>query len=147
MAGAEVDGLDAEGKSALQIAAGKGQLKAISILLDAGAKIDLAIHHGATALHRAAQSGHLNAVLLLLERGPIMNSGADRCGTPLHSAIKGSAQEQGEHLEIARELLKRNVDTNIVDRDGDTALKVAVERQLESFAELLISYGAKLWVE
>ena len=70
---AVMDIKNAEGKTALYIAAEMGRDDIAKILLNTGARADIKMHNGITALHAAAIMGYGAIVTLLLEEG-----GADR---------------------------------------------------------------------
>ena len=53
----------------LHVAAVRGDVYIIGLLLDAGAEIDVRGEHGHTPLHDAVGQGHTEAVKLLLSRG------------------------------------------------------------------------------
>ena len=52
----------AQGYTPLMLAAGKGHVHSMLLLIDRGAKIDASNEMGQTALHIAAQNGHAHAV-------------------------------------------------------------------------------------
>lgn len=53
----------------INIAATRGEIEEISLLLNSGADIDSRGEHGYTPLHNAVEQGHLGAVIFLVERG------------------------------------------------------------------------------
>jgi hypothetical protein len=50
--------VDQLGRTPVQLAAGRGHLAVLRLLVDAGATLDHADHEGATSLHAAAMHGH-----------------------------------------------------------------------------------------
>jgi ankyrin repeat protein len=60
---------DAFGNPPISVAAVRGRVDEITLLLDAGADINAVGEHGYTALHEAVEQGHYDIVKLLLERG------------------------------------------------------------------------------
>jgi ankyrin repeat protein len=67
--GANVEGADVVGRTALHAAAYNGHLDICRLLLDWGAKVDALTETQYTPLHFASWLGHLSVVKLLVERG------------------------------------------------------------------------------
>lgn len=85
--------------TALVAAADKGDVAAVTMMLDLGFDIDArGGHHGATALHAAAGSGSVELVRLLVERGADIEI-PDRTwqSSPLDWAAVGSGMHLGEN--------------------------------------------------
>eukprot|EP00947_MAST-08B_sp_MAST-8B-sp1_P002219 g2219.t1 len=84
-AGSNVNYADTEiGATPLYQAAFDGNLKMVSVLLEAGATVDLATKDGMTPLFIAAQEGHDKVVSVLIEEGKATVDLADNIGwTPL----------------------------------------------------------------
>ena len=68
-AGAPVDGRDANGTTALMMAAANGHVEAMQVLLSAGADINATNERGNTSLHWAVFTGQEEAVKTLLAVG------------------------------------------------------------------------------
>ncbi|KAH7887636.1 ankyrin repeat-containing domain protein [Phlebopus sp. FC_14] len=64
-----LDWSNLQGKTALHLAALKGNEELVRMLCDAGADFDLADNKGNTSLHYASSWGHIPIVQLLIERG------------------------------------------------------------------------------
>ncbi|MED6130463.1 hypothetical protein PIB30_000963 [Stylosanthes scabra] len=71
--GADVNGRDQNGWTALHWAALKGKLKTVEVLLDNGAEIDPVDDYGCTPLRCAVESGHLQVAIFLVDRGSCAN--------------------------------------------------------------------------
>jgi ankyrin repeat protein len=88
---------------ALVVAAGKGDIDAMTAALNNGAAINTAAL-GTTALSSAASSNQIEAIRFLLKHGADINAGApppnNMLGTPLQAALTGS------HLEAAKVMLR-----------------------------------------
>lgn len=88
----------------LVLAAEKGHVRTMIVLLSRGADIDARVESGETAIVQAAQEGRLEAVRVLLDEGANINSTADDGSSALTRAA-----EYG-HLEIVLLLLANRAD-------------------------------------
>ena len=149
--GAEVDGLGSSrrwsGWSALMVAAGKGRLEVMRLLLANGAQLDGRGVDGWTALHRAAGwGGQVEAARLLLDRGASVDAQADRQGAgyrrPLYEAAHWG------RADVAELLLAHGADANAVDAWDITPLHGTASDVAQSgsaaIVSLLLSHGANL---
>jgi ankyrin repeat protein len=155
-----------EGRTALHIAAQRGSVETLALLLDAGAKVNTRDHYGFTPLHLAGSSGQDKAARRLLAAGADPNVKDRRGCTPVHLTMlwpeimaiiveRGgdvNAQDnQGQtvlhHLvvtanaEKVKTLLELGPNLNIRDKEGRTPLALA--KPFKNVAELLREYGAK----
>lgn len=71
--GANINAVDDEGKTALMLAAEKGQVGTVNALLAAGADVNATDDDGDTALMHAADEGNNAVVRLLLDAGADIN--------------------------------------------------------------------------
>jgi ankyrin repeat protein len=91
-------------------------------LIENGADLNAVTSDGWTALHFAAFKGYDKITKLLLDAGIDPNLQGYRYGrTALHYAA-----EQGR-LNSAVQILQKNVDINIKDKSGITALDLAIK--------------------
>ena len=93
----------------LILAAGRGHIEIVKLLLENGADVNSRTKDGDTALIVASKAGHTNVVKLLLERGADVNA-KNRNG---RMALMG-ATNQG-HLNVVKLLLERGADVNAKD--------------------------------
>ena len=100
----------------LLLAADRGHLKVIQLLLEAGADTNAIDENLATASMAASHNGHLEVVRLLLEAGADANAIDENMATALMDA------DQNGHLEVVRLLLEAGADTNATDKAEATAL-------------------------
>ncbi|KAJ2987304.1 hypothetical protein NUW58_g4580 [Xylaria curta] len=123
-AGADVNAIDANGRTALYAAAAKGQLEVIERLFTAKADVNAgaASIYGRTALQAAAVNGQLEVVERLLAAKAGVNASTSFGCTPLYAAV-----ERG-HLKVAERLLTAKADVNAADANGRAALHVAAEK-------------------
>ena len=103
----------------LIIAACKGQIEMVQILLDSGADINRASRLGSTPLWHSAGRGHEDVVKTLIDRGADLNK-ADKYGwTPLHNAV------MCQRNKIIKLLIDRGADPDRKDSKGRTPQKLA----------------------
>ncbi|CUM65677.1 uncharacterized protein PRCAT00003325001 [Priceomyces carsonii] len=110
---------DSSGRSLLQRACEKGNLKEIRSYIERGADVNEHDFCGFTCLHEAALQGHTDVVRLLIKYGANVNAQADEAGdleTPLIDA------SENKHLETVKLLLENGANPNIFNLDGLTAL-------------------------
>jgi hypothetical protein len=107
----------------------KGDVAAVTALLDKGADVNAKFRYGATALFKAAERGHAEVVKLLLARGADVS-----VKDTFYNTTAMSWALDSKHIEVVRALLEK--DTAAVDdvlmtgaRDGNVALvSAAIEK-------------------
>jgi ankyrin repeat protein len=88
-------------------------------------------------LHIAAIQNDIGLVKELLADGADPNVFEEERGSPLHWAA-----EKGR-IDVVKELLKHpDIDPNIRDKDGRTALSLAVSENKKEIVEVLLAHGA-----
>ncbi len=114
-----------------------GDTRAVELFLKAGFPSDARDKYGVPLLCLAARGKHRAVAELLLDRGaPIDLQSEDRGYSPLMDAAQaGSADLVGLFLD-------RGAEPNLVSKDGQTALVVAVGRNDAEVARLLVAGGA-----
>jgi hypothetical protein len=107
----------------------KGDLPAVTALLDKGADVNARFRYGATALFKAAERGHTEIAKLLLARGADVT-----VRDTFYSATAMTWALDGGHVEVVRAILEKDP-TNVDDvlmtgvREGKQALvEVALAR-------------------
>lgn len=129
----------------LHSAARKGDLKEVKRLLERGANPSARLEEDWTALHVAAYMGFGEVCTMLIGERTETTAITAAGQTPLHLAAKLG------HIEAVRAILtatkaisstelREALDAG--DVEGMTALHYATEREDETMAELLLSYGA-----
>ncbi len=92
----------------LHVAAVRGSIEEIEVLLQNGANINAKGEYDLTPLHHAAEHGHLAAVKILLENGADSSLEDIHGCTPLELAQIGEEDDQtGENKKIIEELKRR----------------------------------------
>ena len=132
------------------------------ILLGHGANIDICWSHGLTTLHFMARDGRLDRVKILLKHKANINAVSASNRTPLHYATMKNRTEVVETLltnganvnlqdrylcppfqyaqteEVLNNFFEYVIDSNIRNREGDTALENVIKRQNIRFTKMII---------
>ncbi|KAM7380197.1 hypothetical protein PAMP_003510 [Pampus punctatissimus] len=135
---APVDAVDQSGRTALMMAAEKGRVEALEVLLtSASANLSLIDKDGNTALHLACSNGKEDCVLLILEKLPdsaLINATNAALQTPLHLAARSGLKQ------AVQELLSRGANVQTVDENGLTpALACAPSREVADCLALILA--------
>ncbi|KAG2456361.1 ANR50 protein, partial [Polypterus senegalus] len=136
--GAAVDAIDGEGRTALSLAAARGSVEVVRMLLDRGLDENHRDDLGWTPLHAGACEGHRGVCAALTERGSVARvTELDNEGrTPLILA----AQEG--HLDCVKLLLDRRSVLDHRGYDGRSALSAAALEGHADVVELLLKRGS-----
>ena len=123
-----VDALNQAGESALMMAALKGNLAGLDMLLARGARIS---QPGWSAIHYAATGTEPQAVTLLLERGADVNALSPNGSTPLMMAAQYGAEDS------VKILLARGADARLRNQRELRAVDFARQAGRESLTRML----------
>lgn len=137
-AGARVDALDDNNRTALGYAAGGGHLETVKVLLQAGAKIDAKVRPRMRPLGHAVAGGHSGMVRFLISRNADVNMGDASGRVALHYAA-----EQG-HKRIVEILAAAGARLEISTPNGLKPLHLAAMYGHREVAAALIDNGAKI---
>lgn len=137
--GVPLESKDVEGRTALHVAAWKGDLEGIAMLLKYGADPNAQDLDGRPPLHSVAWRGHAAAGRLFLRNKGLKVDLA--CKQQGATALSIASQEG--HTEIVAMLLDKGAEPDHVDRYGRSPVKVAGKQGHFSIVRLLESYGAK----
>ena len=121
-AGADVNGANEAGFTALHNAAHEGHTAVARVLLQAGASVDAKTSDGDSPLHSAAIGGRTEVVALLLSAGASVHSQDRLKSTPLHDAVGIGC------VQVVKALIQAGANVNAVeDLFGDTPLTKATQ--------------------
>ncbi|XP_060151686.1 ankycorbin isoform X4 [Globicephala melas] len=169
--GASATKHDSEGKTAFHLAATKGHVECLRVMVTHGVDVTAQDTAGHSALHLAAKNSHHECVKKLLQSKCPAESIDSSGKTALHyAAAQGCLQAvqvlcehkspinlkdldgniplllavQNGHSEVCRFLLDHGADVNSRDKNGRTALMLACEIGSSNIVEALIKKGADL---
>ncbi|KAL6097034.1 rai14 [Pungitius sinensis] len=170
--GASAVKLDGEGKSALHVAAARGQTDCLSVILAHGADLSLTDAAGFNPLHLAAKNNHTECCKKLIQsKCPIDALDSSGKAALHHAAASGNIQivqllcelkspvnlkdadglaplllsAKHAHAEVCCALLDCGAEINTSDNSGRTALMLASESNAIPVVEVLVQRGADLW--
>lgn len=134
--GSTINGTNIDGETALYTACFGGHYSLVKRLIERSADINKRNNNNRSPLYVSCLSGHTDIVHLLIEKG----ANVSECSDSLIGATCG-----GSH-KIVETLLTKDVDVNIVDMQGKTALLIACEEGYHEIATLLIDKKADLYI-
>ncbi|XP_039321449.1 ankyrin repeat domain-containing protein 6 isoform X5 [Saimiri boliviensis] len=124
------------GRTPLHLAANKGHLPVVQILLKAGCDLDVQDDGDQTALHRATVVGNTEIISALIHEGCALDRQDKDGNTALHEASwHGFSQS-------AKLLVKAGANVLAKNKAGDTALHVAAALNHKKVAKILLEAGA-----
>ncbi|XP_024302133.1 ankyrin repeat domain-containing protein 6 isoform X26 [Homo sapiens] len=124
------------GRTPLHLAANKGHLPVVQILLKAGCDLDVQDDGDQTALHRATVVGNTEIIAALIHEGCALDRQDKAGNTALHLACQNS------HSQSTRVLLLAGSRADLKNNAGDTALHVAAALNHKKVAKILLEAGA-----
>jgi ankyrin repeat protein/Flp pilus assembly protein TadD len=130
--------VDEKGRTALMLAAGRGQTDLIPSIIAAGVNVNARDLEGDTALFYAATNGRLEAVDALLKAGADVGS-ANKKGS---TSLIGAATEG--YPQIVKLLLARGARVDQGDEDGDNALLLASALGKSDILDVLLAGRANI---
>ncbi|XP_033502652.1 ankycorbin isoform X2 [Epinephelus lanceolatus] len=163
--------LDSEGKSALHVAAARGQTDCLAAILAHGADLSVADAAGYNPLHLAAKNNHIECCKKLIQsKCPVDAVDSSGKAALHHAAASGSIQTvqllcelkspinlkdadgltplllsaKHGHAEVCSALLDCGAEINTSDNSGRTALMLVSESNAVSVLEVLVQRGADL---
>mmetsp|Transcript_37449 Transcript_37449/g.83334 ORF Transcript_37449/g.83334 Transcript_37449/m.83334 type:complete len:429 (-) Transcript_37449:478-1764(-) len=135
-AGANVNLLDFDKRSALHLALEVQDMAMIGLLLEHGADVNQPSQDYVSALHYAASRGPVKLLQLLLEKGANVALENKDGWTPLHLAARSGNAEKVAHL------VKAQSPVSAVNAQGNTALHLAAINGHVAAVQKLLEGGA-----
>ncbi|KAI4539316.1 hypothetical protein MG293_010708 [Ovis ammon polii] len=157
------------GRTPLHLAANKGHLSVVQILLKAGCDLDVQDDGDQTALHRATVVGNTEVIAALIQEGCALDRQDKDGNTALHEAswhgfsqsakllVKAGANVlaknkagntalhlacQNSHAQSTRVLLLGGSRADLKNNAGDTALHIAAALNHKKVVKILLEAGA-----
>ncbi|XP_043466890.1 ankyrin repeat domain-containing protein 27-like [Leptopilina heterotoma] len=126
-------------KRMLHVAAARGHLQIVDLLIKNGAKLNVEDVKGRTPFYIALQQNKVEVAEFLLENGARIDIPRDDGRTTLHVAIKT------QNIQIVDRLLKQGDIVNVLDAMSRLKpIDVAASLNNIQLVELLLKYGAKM---
>ncbi len=120
---------NAKGRTPLHIAAAKGYLEIVQILILSGAPLDAQDNEGNTLLHLVSYFGHEKIAANLEKAGSNLNGKNLKGQTPLHIAVFRN------NLQMVRLLIELGANLNEPDNQGRTPQDIA---KLRGYVEVIL---------
>ena len=137
--GADVNGAQPDGATALHWAAHRDDLPMVEVLIAAASDVDAANDYGVTPLSLAATNGSPAVINALLRAGADANAALISGETALMTAVRSGS------VAVVSQLLQAGSDPNARQTSkGQTALMWAATAQKPEIARLLIERGAEV---
>eukprot|EP00640_Fibrocapsa_japonica_P000671 CAMPEP_0113953022 /NCGR_PEP_ID=MMETSP1339-20121228/90752_1 /TAXON_ID=94617 /ORGANISM="Fibrocapsa japonica" /LENGTH=582 /DNA_ID=CAMNT_0000961717 /DNA_START=126 /DNA_END=1874 /DNA_ORIENTATION=- /assembly_acc=CAM_ASM_000762 len=127
-----IDVCDGAGCTPLVIAAQYGHADLVALLIKKKADINVLDVNADSALHWAAYKGNVEIVGLLCHLGLPINAIDSYGQTPLHLASLRGNMNAAEYLVV-----DQKADVHVVDKQGKTALQLAMDKQKFATAKML----------
>ncbi len=137
-----VDAKMDDAKTALHIAAIKGNYEIASALIQKGADVNAEGLEKAIPLHYATISGHVDMIKLFIQNGVHVNTALYNGKTALHLALQGRCEEAAK-LILDQENVTIDAPCKLYGISGVTALHMALASKFLDVAKTLIKKGAK----
>ena len=135
-----VNDVDTAGRTALMIAAERGNIQSVQLLLNYDADTTVRTIKGMTALICASNRGHADVVKLLIKYGANLNVKDFHGGTALIYAAKFG------NIDCLKELVLAGTEIDMKDKWGMTALMYSSREGYYDCVEFLIEHGCDIFL-
>ncbi|KAE8636539.1 hypothetical protein XENTR_v10003034 [Xenopus tropicalis] len=163
--------MDSEGKTAFHLAAAKGNVECLRVMLTQGIDVSAQDIAGHSALHLAVRNNHIECIKRLLQSKCPVDSTDNIGKSPMHYAAANGCvasvqilcdqkcptnikDQEGNtpllvavlhgHIEVCKYLLDHRADINVKDANGRTPLMLACESSNFNMVDMLVRNGADL---
>lgn len=138
----DLEAEDEDGLRVLMIAAGKGHVAIVDLLLQQGVDVDAENIDGQTALMLAGSRNHRRVCEILLQAGAKVNHCDVEGRSVLMEAVRGGGSNSQHQEEVIRLLLQQpGIDLNLKDETLQSPLHLAVCSNNAVIARLLVAAG------
>lgn len=117
----------------------RDSIEIVKFLVSHGADVNSRDNAGITVLLFAAAFSKIDTIKFLVEKGAGVNANSDDCCGI--TALMVAVENRNRNLIVF--FIEKGADVNAMDRDGNTALKIATEKGYTDIADLLRKHGAK----
>lgn len=165
---------DFKNRSALMLAASKGNKDCLNCLINKGANVNLANNKGLTALSEACRKGNLDCVTALLAQGAEINPQNKNIEKPLVAAFDSDKTDMVywlldhgadindrdvlgntflhfllnkyiiKNMALVKKCLEVGADVNCTNNNGETLLMAAARLHSEEVLEILLKRGLRV---
>ncbi|XP_035855484.1 uveal autoantigen with coiled-coil domains and ankyrin repeats protein [Sander lucioperca] len=132
--------LDVEGRSAFHLAATRGHLDCLNLILGHSVDVTASDATGKSALHLASRNGHSLCVQKLLQHNSPVGNVDLQGRTALHDAVMAGCSSS------VKLLCDSGASVNTTDFDGKTPLVLATQMCHPHICELLLERGADITI-
>ncbi|XP_045216692.1 uncharacterized protein LOC123566548 [Mercenaria mercenaria] len=129
--------VDRKGDTPIHLAARKGNLDILELLIQNGCNVNQKNQNGFAALHYAAREGRMDIVCFLLKYGAEPNIKNEDGDGPIHELVKF------QPMDVIEEMVSLGMDVNLQNKIGSTPLHVAVANNHQEAVETLLTCGAR----